>query len=1254
MSSSSLSSSPSRDGASPVNAVPRPLVDFFITVGLNPKEDFATDCQIESLAMVRSPLKRPYCAHVLSSLPPSRPWSESFDPDSVIMLCFPRGLRFKRTADDRRIRFHTFVMTKEDGSRVYGANLIFYERVEDPNLLGAMQMLQAMHEQQQACDASPAVRASASRIRPESPGASEFNSAKDNLYAPKSICILSKIPAVACFEQYLRQLYAVSQMDNPPMSLDCYIANLLSEVPLPPPGKTLSFRCLDTIICHRPSSVALPLFEYSIRRLFALFPADAILKLFTCALVEHQIIIRSNDYELLVLVSECITGLMYPFTWQHVYVPILPSTLLHFVEAPVPYIMGLHADVAMDVAQQAQCVVEIDHGTIKLPEDLPSFPNSTALIKKLNDLVKDVGGESSGCANLLAAGGAKGLHALLSGAMLPPLPNNPGTLEDYKFTAAVREAFLRAWADIFQTYESYVIIPENAELLDEGSPFDKMAFLSDQPRKHLPFLSRFVETQSFTSFIDAKVSNMVSESAGEEEGLSCFDRLVRVRRDTHSELPTLRSDGSIQEPSLEHALPLDETLSSLTTPQAMGLEGSITVDFAAPEPHTVMDSPTKRRNSTGGAIAAMRAQAKVPPPSMRLQKPTHASSPKIQRKTPKEIAEECTLGKKAFPTVSGDTLKEYNPIGWPASSKKIDSIVADKKAEKRKKSQAQAASLTVSEASAHAVLQAAKDLRERFKAGPVGAAKAKPAAADVSQIAFIEALMTELASKVKKIILVMMGSSSANAKVHEDNIGYENTMVANLCQLLERMWRHGFNSNDSKSALWDFLELAKAQPLSEEVKGDIVTISGMNFIHTDVGRARAWIRLLIEKKTLSKTFEELLRQTKILEQLYKEHAFLRHEEMRIQMLSHLLSLTTVDFNCFSANYAPAMVNYHISIYTSKAFRSGTSNNVFISITGDLGSLGPIGRTKGQSFATGAVHEFTVENANLGPLKFVTIGHDNSALSSHWVVDRVEVKNLLTNRVFVFPCGRKVEDGDEFTVKLPVQLQAPKSRDADKSDQPPAASDEIVRMHDETSESFAGAINSIVRYFHSSEEKRSRFEEACLVLGVDRFEMRGGGVRPEQFAAMATTQGLCREMYKLIKMGFKTKTMFAGTRHIWDFLEKLHHKVRTELESDPETLFHKAVETANATSWPKTAKFEWLIAYGAGHHVLHVWLELIASGVKENTLYDDSTIFRYPDRSQLLFAMVRYLVEFSFEVHGYMKYIPNEDKSKLGKWQIIPK
>lgn len=126
------------------------------------------------------------------------------------------------------------------------------------------------------------------------------------------------------------------------------LQNLLFEVPMPPPGKSLQFGCTETILCQRPAVNALPMFQYSMRRLFSLFEPRLVVQLVTCALLEQQIIIRSQDYEALVLVAECFTALMYPFTWQHVYVPILPSTALHFIEAPVPFIMGLHSGVVVD------------------------------------------------------------------------------------------------------------------------------------------------------------------------------------------------------------------------------------------------------------------------------------------------------------------------------------------------------------------------------------------------------------------------------------------------------------------------------------------------------------------------------------------------------------------------------------------------------------------------------------------------------------------------------------------------------------------------------------------------------------------------------------------------------------------------------------------------------------------------------------------------------------------------------------------
>jgi len=48
------------------------------------------------------------------------------------------------------------------------------------------------------------------------------------------------------------------------------------------------------------------------------------------------------------VVAEGITTLLFPFQWQHVYVPILPASLLHFLDAPVPYLMGLQSKEGTD------------------------------------------------------------------------------------------------------------------------------------------------------------------------------------------------------------------------------------------------------------------------------------------------------------------------------------------------------------------------------------------------------------------------------------------------------------------------------------------------------------------------------------------------------------------------------------------------------------------------------------------------------------------------------------------------------------------------------------------------------------------------------------------------------------------------------------------------------------------------------------------------------------------------------------------
>ena len=68
-----------------------------------------------------------------------------------------------------------------------------------------------------------------------------------------------------------------------------------------------------------------------------------------------------TDYRLLMLVAECITCLLFPFVWSHVYAPILPLAARNFLNAPVPFIMGIKLN-SLD-----------EEEAIQLPSDVRSY-----------------------------------------------------------------------------------------------------------------------------------------------------------------------------------------------------------------------------------------------------------------------------------------------------------------------------------------------------------------------------------------------------------------------------------------------------------------------------------------------------------------------------------------------------------------------------------------------------------------------------------------------------------------------------------------------------------------------------------------------------------------------------------------------------------------------------------------------------------------------------------------------------------------
>ena len=170
------------------------------------------------------------------------------------------------------------------------------------------------------------------------------------------------------------------------LSLESYVYNILYEVSTPPPGKSIRIYIppeephlppIATILQRPAQKDELPHMDFPLRLLFTYLGVECVIQLFTCVLLESQVLLRSTDYQKLTIVAECITSLLFPFQWPHVYAPILPASLHHFLDAPVPFVMGLHADCdsSFRIGSEANlCYVDIDKKSVQLPEELPSFP----------------------------------------------------------------------------------------------------------------------------------------------------------------------------------------------------------------------------------------------------------------------------------------------------------------------------------------------------------------------------------------------------------------------------------------------------------------------------------------------------------------------------------------------------------------------------------------------------------------------------------------------------------------------------------------------------------------------------------------------------------------------------------------------------------------------------------------------------------------------------------------------------------------
>ncbi|OWM65148.1 hypothetical protein CDL15_Pgr008735 [Punica granatum] len=162
-----------------------------------------------------------------------------------------------------------------------------------------------------------------------------------------------------------------------PRSYPIVLTGVVSNVPLPTPGKDRVLFAIENSLLsvEAPPKDGLPHVDISFQPIIQCLDVDNLIKLFTAVLLERRILLRSNKYSLLTLVSEAICHLIYPFRWQHVYIPLLFFSGVDYIDAPTPYMMGLHSGVdTSTLAMDGVVVVELEYNRITTSEEIPPIP----------------------------------------------------------------------------------------------------------------------------------------------------------------------------------------------------------------------------------------------------------------------------------------------------------------------------------------------------------------------------------------------------------------------------------------------------------------------------------------------------------------------------------------------------------------------------------------------------------------------------------------------------------------------------------------------------------------------------------------------------------------------------------------------------------------------------------------------------------------------------------------------------------------
>ncbi|XP_077896773.1 DENN domain-containing protein 2A isoform X1 [Ictidomys tridecemlineatus] len=301
---------------------------------------------------------------------------------------------------------------------------------------------------------------------------------------PEVYCIVSRL---GCFSLFSKILDEVEKRRGISPALVQPLMRSVMEAPFPALGKTIIVKNFlpgsgtEVIELCRPLDSRLEHVDFE--SLFSCLSVRHLVCVFASLLLERRVIFLADKLSTLSKCCHAMVALIYPFSWQHTYIPVLPPAMIDIACSPTPFLIGLLSSslpLLRELPLEEVLVVDlINSRFLRQMEDEDSIlPRKLQvalehLLEQRNELACDQDGG--------------------------PLDSTAGP-DASPLNQVVSEAFVRFFVEIVGHYSLFLTPGEREERTLQREAFRK-AVSSKSLRR---FLEVFMETQMFRGFIQER------------------------------------------------------------------------------------------------------------------------------------------------------------------------------------------------------------------------------------------------------------------------------------------------------------------------------------------------------------------------------------------------------------------------------------------------------------------------------------------------------------------------------------------------------------------------------------------------------------------------------------------------------------------------------------------------------------------------------------------------------------------------------